>query len=397
MSDQGAIGGDIYIIPSGGGPLRHLTTVGSAAWLEWLEHDDIGYTARWKGETIYTKSSNSGGNPEFKIAASMGDGQELMALSSARDGRGCLHPKLLRQSPGGLRRLHGRPNHPAAPGLQTHPGHPPQRRPQTHLGQERIDQLDQRQLQHPGLAPLPRRLRPIKKISDHHLHPRRPIKRNNSQLAPPRHSAALPFSALGYFVLHANPRGSYGQTEQFTQANVKDFGYGDLRDTLTGLDLLEKRLPIDKSREGITGWSYGGFMTMFAVTQTNRFHAAVAGAGISNWQSYYGQNSIDQWMVPFFGSTVYDDPAIYARSSPITYIKNVTTPTLIVVGDRDGECPAPQSFEFWHALRAEGVKTQLVIYPNEGHSFAIRYIGAMCWEEHYAGSRLRCQHPRNSP
>jgi dipeptidyl aminopeptidase/acylaminoacyl peptidase len=180
---------------------------------------------------------------------------------------------------------------------------------------------------------------------------------------------AVPFSALGYFVFMPNPRGSYGQGEKFTQANVKDFGYGDLRDILTGMDTLESRLPIDKNREGLTGWSYGGFMTMFAVTQTTRFHAAVAGAGISNWKSYYGENSIDQWMVPFFGATVYDDPAVYAKSSAIEFIKKVKTPTLVVVGDRDGECPAPQSFEFWHALRAEGVKTQLVVYPNEGHAF----------------------------
>jgi dipeptidyl aminopeptidase/acylaminoacyl peptidase len=95
----------------------------------------------------------------------------------------------------------------------------------------------------------------------------------------------------------------------------------------------------------------------------------VAGAGISDWQSYYGENSIDQWMTPFFGATVYDDPAVYAKSSPINFIKNAKTPTLVVVGDRDGECPAPQSFEFWHALKAEGVMTQLVVYPNEGHHF----------------------------
>ena len=113
-------------------------------------------------------------------------------------------------------------------------------------------------------------------------------------------------------------------------------------------------------------------MTMFSVTQTTRFKAAVAGAGISDWQSYYGENSIDQWMVPFFGKTVYDDPAAYAKSSAIDFIKKVHTPTLVVVGDRDGECPAPQSFEFWHALKAEGVKTQLVIYPNEGHRFTNR-------------------------
>ena len=173
----------------------------------------------------------------------------------------------------------------------------------------------------------------------------------------------------GYFEFQPNPRGSFGQGEKFVQANVKDFGYGDLRDILKGMDVLEAKYPIDKDREGLTGWSYGGFMTMFGVTQTHRFRAAIAGAGLSDWLSYYGENSIDQWMIPFFGASVYDDPAVYAKSSAINFIKNVTTPTLVIVGDRDGECPAPQSFEFWHALRAEGVKTQLVVYPDEGHGF----------------------------
>jgi dipeptidyl aminopeptidase/acylaminoacyl peptidase len=177
------------------------------------------------------------------------------------------------------------------------------------------------------------------------------------------------WSNEGYFVLAPNPRGSFGQGEKFVQANVKDFGYGDLRDILKGVDTVEAKVSIDKKREGLTGWSYGGFMSMFAATQTNRFAAIVAGAGISDWKSYYGENSIDQWMVPFFGATVYDDPAVYAKSSAIEFIKQAKTPMLIIVGDRDGECPAPQSFEMWHALRAQGVKTQLVIYPNEGHGF----------------------------
>jgi dipeptidyl aminopeptidase/acylaminoacyl peptidase len=181
--------------------------------------------------------------------------------------------------------------------------------------------------------------------------------------------SATALSALGYFVLLPNPRGSYGQGEAFTQANRKDFGYGDLRDILAGVDTVLKSHPVDPSRVGITGWSYGGFMSMFAVTQTHRFRAAVAGAGISNWLSYYGENSIDTWMLPYFGGSVYDDPAVYAKSSPINFIKQVKTPTLIVVGDRDGECPAPQSFEFWHALRDLHVPAQLVVYPNEGHGF----------------------------
>lgn len=179
-----------------------------------------------------------------------------------------------------------------------------------------------------------------------------------------------PLSALGYFVFMPNPRGSYGQGEAFVQANRKDFGYGDLRDVLAGVDTIEKSHPVDDNRLGLTGWSYGGFMTMFSVTQTQRFRAAVAGAGISNWQSYYGQNLIDQWMTPYFGASVYDDPQVYAKSSAINFIKSVKTPTLVVVGERDAETPAPQSFEFWHALRAQGVPTSLVVYPGEGHGFA---------------------------
>jgi len=177
------------------------------------------------------------------------------------------------------------------------------------------------------------------------------------------------FSTHGYFVLYPNPRGSFGKGEKFTQGNVKDFGYGDLRDILAGVDEVEHTMPIDKHRVGFTGWSYGGFMTMWTVTQTNRFRAAMAGAGIADWLSYYGENDIDEWMPPYFGASVYDDPAVYARSAPIHFIKNVRTPTLVLVGERDGECPAPQSREFWHALKSFGIDTELVIYPGEGHSF----------------------------
>ncbi len=181
-------------------------------------------------------------------------------------------------------------------------------------------------------------------------------------------SMALP--SQGYFVLQPNPRGSYGQGEKFTAANRKDWGGGDFQDILAGVDEAIKSAPIDPQRVGITGWSYGGYMTMWGVTQTNRFRAAVAGAGISNLQSYYGENKVDQSLIPFMGASVYDDPAVYLKSSPISFIKNVKTPALVVVGDSDGECPAPQSYEFWHALKTFGVPTQLVIFPHEGHHFS---------------------------
>ncbi len=185
--------------------------------------------------------------------------------------------------------------------------------------------------------------------------------------APGDFAMALP--GAGYFVFFPNPRGSLGQGEAFTRANVKDFGNGDFNDVLAGVDAALKVAPIDPDRLGLTGWSYGGYMTMWGVTQTDRFKAAVAGAGIANWLSYYGENEIDQWMIPFFGKSVYEDPEVYAKSSPITYIKKVKTPTLILVGDSDGECPTPQSYEFWHALKTLGVETTLVVYEHEGHAF----------------------------
>jgi dipeptidyl aminopeptidase/acylaminoacyl peptidase len=178
-----------------------------------------------------------------------------------------------------------------------------------------------------------------------------------------------PQSAMGYFALCPNPRGSYGQGEAFTQGNVKDFGDGDYRDIMAGVDAIAKEYPIDSKRIGIRGHSYGGYMTMWAETQTRRFAAAVAGAGLSDWLSYYGLNDIDEWMIPFFGASVYDDPAVYAKSDPMHFVTAVKTPTLILVGDRDGEVPMEQSVEWWHALTTLHVPTKLVVYPGEGHLF----------------------------
>ena len=195
----------------------------------------------------------------------------------------------------------------------------------------------------------------------------------------------------GFFVFQPNPRGSFGQGEAFTKANVKDFGGGDLRDILAGVDAVETVAPIDDQRLGVYGHSYGGFMTMWTVTHSNRFKAGVAGAGIADWVSYYGENGINQWMVPFFGTTAYKDPAAYDRFSPIRYINDAKTPTFIYVGERDVECPADQSLQFHAGLDAVGVPNSLVIYAGEGHGIREpehkadlkkRILG---WFDHYLG------------
>lgn len=365
MSDQGSIGGDIYLIPATGGEPKNITPnrPASPAWITWLDDSTLGISEHVGGVSHLTAINPATGNQDPDINVTLPEtivaGTDVMSVSVSRTTNIALirqsfeHPPEVWAGPlGDLKQL-------------------------THLndaakpvwGKSESIAYTNEGFHIQGWLLYPANYDPTKQyplIVSVHGGPSSAM----SPRWPGVAYGAAPFSALGYFVFEPNPRGSYGQGEKFTQANVKDFGYGDLRDILAGVDVLEKRFPIDKDREGITGWSYGGFMTMFGVTQTTRFKAAVAGAGISNWQSYYGENSIDQWMVPFFGATVYDDPKIYAKSSAIDFIKNVKTRTLVVVGDRDGECPAPQSFEFWHALKAEGVKTQLVVYPNEGHRFA---------------------------
>jgi dipeptidyl aminopeptidase/acylaminoacyl peptidase len=170
-----------------------------------------------------------------------------------------------------------------------------------------------------------------------------------------------------YALFLPNPRGSYGQGEAFTRAVAGDIGQGDLRDVLAGVDAAIATGLVDPQRLGLAGTSYGGFMAMWAPTQTSRFRAAVAHAGISDWRAYAGQTGIAGWLPPYFGASVYDDPARYDRASPIAFIGRAKTPTLLLVGDRDIECPAPQSREFWQGLRAMGTPTEFVIYPGAGH------------------------------
>lgn len=178
---------------------------------------------------------------------------------------------------------------------------------------------------------------------------------------------ASAFEDAGYYRFLPNPRGSYGQGEAFTAANKRDFGGGDLRDILAGIDAVEKLAPVDDARLGLTGCSYGGFMAMWANTQTNRFKAIVAGAGLSDWVSYYGTNGINTWMIPYLGKSVYDDYKAYEDVSAVYHVKTARTPTFIYVGERDIEVPPTQSVEWWNALKSQDVPTSLVIYPDAGH------------------------------
>ncbi|MBN8948000.1 MAG: S9 family peptidase [Rhodanobacter sp.] len=368
MSDQGATGGDIYAVPAAGGTLVDLTPgiKVTPSWLRWTSPRAMLVSQVSNGQSQladYTVSATRAQQQRvhFTVPASIGDGSASMAMSLSADLR---HVAFLQSSYARASEVHaGALGNTAPPAVTSfNAGLKPA------WGKAESVEWNNEGFHVQGWLLYPAHYDPKK------TYPMVVVVHGGPSSAviprwPGVGYGAAPLSALGYFVFQPNPRGSFGQGEKYVQANRKDFGYGDLRDILAGVDAVEKQFPVDDNRLGLTGWSYGGFMSMFAPTQTQRFRAVVAGAGISNWQSYYGQNLIDQWMPPFFGASVYDDPAVYAKSSAINFIKQVKTPMLIVVGDRDAECPAPQSFEMWHALRAQGVPTSLVVYPDEGHHF----------------------------
>lgn len=368
MSDQGATGGDLFVVPAAGGTPRDLTPriTSSIASFSWSSPTAIVTTAYAQGETqVASVDARTGAlSPVWTSEDNLATGRGVASVSTAGN---------VTASSGTIATV--RESFARPPEIWV--GAPAELAQITHVndgvhatfGKGVSVKWKSESFDVQGFLLYPANFDASKKypmIVQVHGGPSAAVR--PAFYAPDSYEAAE--SDAGYFVFMPNPRGSYGQGEAFTKANVKDFGHGDLKDIMSGVDEVLRRYPVDSARMGIRGWSYGGFMTMWAVTQTHRFKAAVTGAGIANWLSYTGENGISEWMVPFFGATAYEDKAVYDKSSPINYISNTKTPTLIVVGERDAECPAPQSFEFWRALQHVGVTTQLVVYPDEGHHFA---------------------------
>ncbi|MBI3695138.1 MAG: S9 family peptidase [Acidobacteria bacterium] len=188
-----------------------------------------------------------------------------------------------------------------------------------------------------------------------------------SFIGTPRTYPIAAFAAKGFAVLRANPRGSTGYGSQFRRRVVGDWGGLDYQDLMAGVDHVIAMRAADPEKMAVMGWSYGGYMTAWVVTQTTRFKAAAVGAGITDTVSMYGTQDIPSVFEDYFHGTPWTEPAVYAKSSPLNFIAAVKTPTLILHGENDARVPTSQGYEFYRALKRLGVPTKMVVYPRMPH------------------------------
>ena len=176
------------------------------------------------------------------------------------------------------------------------------------------------------------------------------------------------FLSRGALVLEPNYRGSAGYGEQFRSLNVRNLGIGDAWDVLSGIDHLVAQGIVDRDRVGSMGWSQGGYISAFLTTRhADRFKAISVGAGISDWMTYYVNTDIHPFTRQYLKATPWDDPKIYADTSPMTYIKQAKTPTLIQHGDQDARVPVPNAFQLYQGLRDQNVPVRLSLFKGFGH------------------------------
>ncbi|MDQ3755264.1 MAG: S9 family peptidase [Acidobacteriota bacterium] len=175
------------------------------------------------------------------------------------------------------------------------------------------------------------------------------------------------FAARGYAILRPNPRGSSGYGTQFRRANINDWGVGDYQDLMTGVDKVIEMGVADPERLGVMGWSYGGFMTSWVITQTKRFKAASAGAPVTNLMSFTGTADIPGFIPDYFGGQFWENLEAYRKHSPMFNIKGVSTPTMIQHGETDVRVPISQGYELYNALKMQNVPTRMIVLPRQPH------------------------------
>lgn len=361
-SDRGSDAGDVMIVPASGGEPRNLTSGHRASY------DSIQWSPA--GDRLIATANVDGGSGVAEIDVASGktawlwqDEQWLTSLSMTAQGRYAavislpeapsevyggevsagemkwrkltsLHSEMAEIEAAPMRSIHWRASDDLdIPGfLLTPPGHD-------------------------GSSPLPT-------VALIHGGPTSAIRAGFAD----GHRWAQLLAAHNFAVYMPNYRGSTGRGVDSAEMNIGDMGGRDFGDIMAGLDHLIAEGIADPDRLGICGWSYGGFTTAWAVTQTDRFKAAVMGAGISDWRSFHGRSYLHTWdVIHYGGADPYDPESAHARFSPINYIRNAKTPTLILHGELDWDVPVEQSYQFFRALKEIGVETELVVYPREPH------------------------------
>ncbi|HEY6331815.1 MAG TPA: S9 family peptidase, partial [Blastocatellia bacterium] len=212
------------------------------------------------------------------------------------------------------------------------------------------------------------------------------------------------YTGLGFAVLCPNVRGSSGYTDSFLRADMHDLGGGDYRDLMTGIDSLVAQGIADPDKLGVRGWSYGGILGGWTITQTNRFKAASLGAMVADWKSEYGTAFGFDVRLWYIGGPPWENPEGYVKESAYSYVKNVTTPTLLLHGEQDNIDPIGESMSFYQALKERGVTTRFIRFPREPHGFRephhqrIRDVEEISWMEKYInGIDWKCPRPGDEP
>jgi dipeptidyl aminopeptidase/acylaminoacyl peptidase len=365
MSDEGNIAGEVYIVPSAGGDARCITPSidHSITWIDWRKEGII-YGGRRIESSVIGRIDPVTGKTQliFKDMCAI-NGQGPQSIHIANNGRFAA----LRQS-------------------FTEP-------PTLYMSS-----LDTNKWEAIISSKLDRKIFPPLHVENRHWHNIDGTTVQGFLVYPPDYKAGerrpmfvhvhggpswsyLPnyistwerlMAARGCLVLMPNPRGSWGRGHTYQSANVGDLGGGDWQDIQAGIDAVIADGLADPDRLAIGGWSYGGYLVAWAVTQSNRFRCAIAGASITNYESNYGIVSNREWQTTMFGSNVYEDYERHRSRSPIAFASRVKTPTLLVHGEQDKLAPVQQSIEFYIALKHFDVPTQLVIYPREPHGFEER-------------------------
>jgi dipeptidyl aminopeptidase/acylaminoacyl peptidase len=194
-----------------------------------------------------------------------------------------------------------------------------------------------------------------------------PAKVDRPAIAPDRTYPLEMLAAKGAVILEPNYRGSAGYGEKFRSLNVRNLGLGDADDVISGVDALIAKGFIDRDRVGAMGWSEGGYISAFLSTFSDRFKAVSVGAGVSDWMTYYVNTDNRPFTRDYLQATPWEDPDIYRKTSPITYINQARTPTLIQHGELDKRVPIPNAFELYRGLKDRGVPASMIVYKGFGH------------------------------